>query len=354
MRGPAVALVLGATGVTGEPLVDHLLASGWRVYGVSRRAPRRASEAPDGRYRHLPIDLHERAALHGALRGCRDVTHVFDCASAGAGTARTQALADLLDGLEAEAPGFRNINLLQGMKYYGCHLGPFPTPAREDAPRDAGNLFYYDDEDLIRRRQAGRSWTWTALRPHSVCGYAEGNPLNLALVLAVYASIRCALGEPLWFPASERCFESRFQVMDAGLLARAAVHVGTSPACANNAFNLNNSECFRWRDLWPGLAAFFGRNAAGPGGEPLAAVLERHIGTWQALAARHGLRPFPIERAPAWVRGDYVGPSSRFAAEWDICGDTTKVRQAGFGDRIANETMFVRLFERYRADRVIP
>ena len=138
-------MVLGATGVTGSPLTEHLLASGWRVYGVSRRP----ISAQQTNYCHLGIDINDKLALQGALHNCRDVTHVFDCASAGTGTARVEALANLLDGLEANVPDFRNINLQQGMKYYGCHLGPFPTPAREDAPRIAGNLFYYDDEDLI-------------------------------------------------------------------------------------------------------------------------------------------------------------------------------------------------------------
>ncbi|HUI13625.1 MAG TPA: SDR family oxidoreductase [Xanthobacteraceae bacterium] len=350
MSARGVALVLGATGVTGTPLTEHLLASGWCVYGLSRRP----SGVQDGRYCHLLVDIHDKPALHNALRGCRDVTHVFDCASVGTGTARIEALANLLDGLEANAPDFRNINLQQGMKYYGCHLGPFATPAREDAPRLAGNLFYYADEDLIRRRQAGKPWTWTALRPHSVCGYADGNPLNLALVLAVYCSIRCELAEPLWFPASVRCFESQFQVMDASLLARAALYVATNRPCANNAFNLNNSECFRWRGLWPGVAAYFGLKAEGAGGEPLADFLTRHAGTWNALAARHGLRVFPIERAAAWVRGDYTAPNSRFAAEYDICTDTTKIRQAGFSDAVGNAAMFQRLFTWYRDNRVIP
>ena len=292
--------------------------------------------------------------MHGALRDCRDLTHVFDCASAGTGTARVEALANLLDGLEANAPDFRNIHLQQGMKYYGCHLGPFPTPAREDAPRVAGNLFYYDDEDLIRRRQAGKPWTWTALRPHSVCGYAEDNPLNVALVLAIYGSIRRELAEPLRFPASAGCFESWFQVMDASLLARAALYVSTYAACANSAFNLNNSQCFRWRDLWPGFAAFLGLKAEGPGGEPLAEFLARHVDIWKALAARHGLRAFPIERAAAWVRGDYTAPNSRFATEYDICSDTTKIRQAGYLDTIDNATMFQRLFTCYRENSIIP
>ena len=166
--------------------------------------------------------------------------------------------------------------------------------------------------------------------------------------------MRRELGEPLWFPASGRCFELSFQVMDASLLARAAIFVATNAACANNAFNLNNSACFRWRDLWPGFAAYFGLKAEGPNGSPLAEFLTRNVATWKALTAWHGLRAFPIQRAGAWVRGDYTPPNSRFAAEYDICTDTAKIRQAGFADTIDNAAMFQHLFTRYRENRIIP
>jgi nucleoside-diphosphate-sugar epimerase len=173
-------------------------------------------------------------------------------------------------------------------------------------------------------------------------------------VLAIYASICRELGEPLWFPANRRCFESFFQVMDADLLARAAIYVATNPACSNNAYNVGNSSYFRWRDIWPALATYFRLKAEGPGGEPLSDFLARHEDTWRTIVARHGLNAYPIERAPAWVRGDYAAPNSRFAAEYDICSDTTKIRSAGFSEMIANETMFCRLFDRYRANRIIP
>ena len=34
-----VALVVGASGVTGTPLTEQLALAGWKVYGVSRRVP---------------------------------------------------------------------------------------------------------------------------------------------------------------------------------------------------------------------------------------------------------------------------------------------------------------------------
>lgn len=354
MKEPRAALVLGTSGVTGTPFAEQLLQAGWTVYGVSRTSPRLKTGTPLRQFVHMPIDLQDIAALNSALRAAPDISHVFHCANAGTGAARVQSMENLLDALETNTPRFRNISLLQGMKYYGCHLGPFKTPAREDDPR-VGNIdFYYDEEDLVQQRQAGRSWTWTALRPHSVCGYAAGNPLNLALVLAVYASISRELGEPLRFPASHGCFQSRFQVMDAEMLARAAINVATDPACANGIYNVSNGEAFRWRDLWPAFAGYFGLPAEGPGGPPLADFLAQHRKTWDMLAVRHGLQPFPIDRAPGWVRGDYTAPNSRFSAEYDIVSDIEKFRRTGLSESIGNTEMFLRLFDRYRGERIIP
>lgn len=354
MNGPGVALVLGVTGVTGTPFAEQLLVAGWTVFGVSRRPPDLKPGTPLARFRHLPIDLQDSAAVEAALRSASDVTHVFHCANAGSSEARLQMMRNLLDALERLAPGFRNISLLQGMKYYGCHLGPFRTPAREDDPRPAGNAFYNPEEDLIRRRQPGKSWSWTALRPHSVCGYAGGNPINLAVALAIYGSLRRELGEPFSFPASAACFRSLFQVMDAEMLARAAIHVSTAPACANGVFNVSNGDIFRWRNIWPKLAHFFGLAAEGPGETLLADFFAGHQHTWQRLVSKHGLRAFPFERLPAWVRGDYKAPNSRFAAEYDIIADTVKIRRAGFAEAESSEAMFLRLFQRYRAERIIP
>lgn len=354
MSAPGAALVLGVTGVTGTPFAEQLLEAGWTVYGVSRRRPVLKATAPLEKFKHLPADLEDMQSLQDALRATPDITHVFHCANAGTGTARLRSMTNLLDVLEAAAPRFRNINLLQGMKYYGCHLGPFRTPAREDDPRTADSEYYYDEEDLVRQRQAGKAWTWTALRPHSVCGYAAGNPLNLALVLAVYASICRERGEPLYFPASDACFRSLFQVMDAEGLARAAVHVSTNESCGNNAFNVGNGDIFRWQNLWPAIAASFKLIPKGPGRLPLADFLEQNKAAWNAVAARHGLRAFPIDRAANWVRGDYTLPNSRFACEYDLISDTVKLRQAGFAEAAGSDAMFLNLFARYRADRIIP
>jgi nucleoside-diphosphate-sugar epimerase len=103
MSTPSVALVLGATGVTGTPLAEQLLISGWRVYGVSRRPPLLKPTAPASDFVHLPVDLQDPTALQAALRAHPDIAHIFDCANIGVGAARLQPMTNLLDAVEISA-----------------------------------------------------------------------------------------------------------------------------------------------------------------------------------------------------------------------------------------------------------
>lgn len=67
------ALVVGARGVIGTNLIEHLGGiGGWDVIGLSRRGGTDTATV-----RHLPVDLLEPASLAGITTPLRDVTHVF-------------------------------------------------------------------------------------------------------------------------------------------------------------------------------------------------------------------------------------------------------------------------------------
>ena len=348
------ALIIGASGVTGTPLVEALIESGWRVVAVSRRVPELRSGLETAHLRHLSVDLADGQATRAAFAALSDVTHVFYCANDPRPDVRLRLLSNVLTAIEPAAAHLANVNLMQGTKYYGCHLGPFPVPARETDPRIAGADFYYSEEDFVRVCQYGKRWTWTAVRPHAVCGYAAGNPLNLAVVLAIYGSLCKALGRTLPFPANEACFTARCNVMDANLLARAIIWCSTTSRCVNQAFNVNNGDVFSWRELWPQLAAFFELESAGPDAQSLADFLAAHEKTWCLLSEHHQLRPFPYARVAQWVQGDYRRPNSRLACEYDVHADLGKLRAHGFRERVDTAPMFTRLFARLRSERVIP
>ncbi|MFZ2082090.1 MAG: hypothetical protein WAV38_36640, partial [Xanthobacteraceae bacterium] len=44
-------------------------------------------------------------------------------------------LVNLMDAIETASPDLVHVNLMHGTKWYGNHLGPFKTPAKEDDPR---------------------------------------------------------------------------------------------------------------------------------------------------------------------------------------------------------------------------
>ena len=66
------ALVVGATGITGGNLARYLVASGWTVYGLSRRAEHSGGVIP------LTADLLDADATADALASL-PITHVFYC-----------------------------------------------------------------------------------------------------------------------------------------------------------------------------------------------------------------------------------------------------------------------------------
>ena len=177
------ALIAGATGVVGRNLLRHLLTlDDWDVIAVCRRKP-----DVEGRYEHVAVDLLDRAQTFETLKGPRGVTHVFFSAYIERPTwaemvAPNQTmLVNLMDAIEIASPDLAHVNLMHGTKWYGNHLGPFKTPAKEDDPRHMPPNFYYDQQDLVATRQRGKTWTWSTARPHAICGFATGNPMNLVL-----------------------------------------------------------------------------------------------------------------------------------------------------------------------------
>ena len=258
-------------------------------------------------------------------------------------------LGNLLDAVEPASPELAHINLMQGTKWYGNHLGPFKTPAREDDPRHMPPNFYYDQQDTVAARQRGRRWTWSAARPHAICGFATGNPMNLVMVIAVYAAISKALGMPLRHPGTEANWRALYQCTDAELLARAVTWMATEPRCANEAFNITNGDLIRWENLWPRIARHFGMEVGPRQHIRLAEMMRDKAPVWDRLVAEHGLQPIPYEQVAAWSFGDFV-----FSAGFDIISSMTKARRYGFGEVVDTEEMFLRLFDELRSARVIP
>ncbi len=75
---------------------------------------------------------------------------------------------------------------------------------------------------------------------------------------------------------------------------------------------------------------------------------------WEAMTRKYGLKSFPFERTPDWAQGSFSPPNSRLACEYDFISDTLKVRRSGFSEAIDSEQMFLRMFARFRKEKLIP
>ena len=99
--------------------------------------------------------------------------------------------------------------------------------------------------------------------------------MNMGVTLAVYASICRETNQPFVFPGSEFQWNALTDVTDARLLASHLEWAAITPAAHNVAFNVVNGDVFRWRWLWPQLAAWFGVESAGPN-KPHRAIRDAH------------------------------------------------------------------------------
>ncbi|WP_397517748.1 SDR family oxidoreductase [Rhodococcus oxybenzonivorans] len=346
-----VAVVVGARGVIGGNLIDHLEATGeWDVVGLSRRGG-----LDTDRVRHIAVDLLDERDAADKLGELRDVTHIFYAAYqdrpswAELVAPNVAMLVNTVNALEPMAAGLEHVSLMQGYKVYGAHLGPFKTPARESDPPHMPPEFNVDQQQFLEDRQRGKRWTWSAIRPSVVCGFALGNPMNLALVIAVYATMSKELGVPLRFPGKPGAYTSLIEMTDAGLLAEATVWAATTPECANQAFNINNGDLFRWEEMLPKIADFFELDVAPPLPMSMDVVMADKEPVWKDLVAKHGLKPTPYEDVSSWAFGDFV-----FGWDYDVIADGSKARRLGFHRYVETEQMFLDIFRDLRARRIIP
>jgi nucleoside-diphosphate-sugar epimerase len=346
-----VALVVGARGVIGGNLVEHLSSLGdWQVIGLSRRG---GADRPG--VRHVSVDLLDAGETASKLAGLSHVTHVFYAAYQDRPTfadlvAPNQTmLVNVIDAIEPVAGDLRHVSLMQGYKVYGAHLGPFKTPAREDDPPHMGPEFNVEQQAFLERRQRGAGWTWSALRPSVVCGLALGIPMNLIMVIAVYATISKHLGIPLRFPGKPGAYRSLIEMTDAGLLSRATMWAATDPRAANQAFNINNGDMFRWCEMWPKLADYFGLEVAPPLPMNLETVMADKTSVWDQIVAEHRLAPTPYEQVSSWPFGDAV-----FSWDYDLIADGSKARRLGFHEFVQTDAMFFELLDQLRDRKLIP
>lgn len=348
MDSPHVALVVGASGIIGNAVVEALVQrADWRV----RAMPRTFVDGVES----IRVDLTDPRAAADALKQAADTTHVFYAAlKAGRDLADEEVinagmLQNLLDGLQAVGAPLQRVVHYQGAKVYGVHLGRAVAPFYEDDPRHLAPNFYYAQEDLLRARGDAGALEWAILRPDVVVGDIAGNPMNIVMVMGVFAALSKAAGLPMRFPGSAKTYsECLTQTTDAGWLARASVWAATAPAARNQAFNLVG-EPIRWERIWQRVAAAMEMGVAPPQPFSMADQMPAKAGAWDRLAAQHHLQPVPYGKLVNWAFGDFV-----FNTAFDMISDMGKIRRAGFTEAVQTEATILAALARLRAKRYLP
>jgi len=347
MPSPSV-LIIGASGLVGTAAVEAFARAGWDVTAVSRRHPQVDG---DECFRHVALDLTDRDECRGVLLSAGPFSHVVYAAAyerpglvAGwSDPAQMKTNQDMLRNVIdplADSGRLKHVSLMQGTKAYGVHLHPIPLPAREDAPRDQHENFYWLQEDFLVEVAERRNFDWTILRPVGIVGPSYGTGYCTPPVIGAFAAI-CEHEElPFGFPGGN-IFPAR-QVVDVRLVGDALLWAANSPAAARQHFNLTNGEVFSWQELWPSFAEQFGLTVAEPRPLHLSEFLPAHEGTWRQIAATHRLRDTSLDRVlgQSHFYADYTFGAGATEMTPPALVSDVKIRRAGFGGAMNTEETF--------------
>ena len=349
------ALVAGVSGIVGSATAALLAEQGWLVHGLARRPTGQAGVKP------ISADLRDADATAMALANINPdavfiTTWLRQDSEAENIRINSAMVRNLLDGL-TKPTGLRHVALVTGLKHY---LGPFEaygqgtlpqTPFREEQGRLDVENFYYAQEDEVFSAAARDRFTWSVHRPHTVIGKAVGNAMNMGTTLAVYATICRETGRAFAFPGSAAQWNGLTDMTDAGQLAEHLLWAATTPAAADQAFNVVNGDVFRWSWMWYRIADWFGIEAVPFDGvvRPLEAQMAQDPELWRQIAERESLvEPDLARLASPWHTDADLGRPI------EVVTDMSKSRRLGFTGYRPTHDAFFDLFAGLRAERLIP
>jgi len=400
------ALVAGASGLAGRAMVDHLLnEGGYNVLALARRANDIFQDVEG--VTPLVCDLLDTNSVATALepysinylfytavytgkggvasfepRSHRQVRMLRASMRAMQGPARLAArlapnafynsfhnvagggesdnnrlmIKNVLDACRGNDAPLEHVTLLTGGKYHGHHLGPrfypgYKAPLEEHHPRAPGHNWYYAVEDYVSDSQAeDQTWNFTTLRPSSIMGFATGSPYNLGTSLAVYASIRKHLGEPLLLPADPDAQSVDIEFSPADAIADMMLWSTQEPRCRNEAYNASYGARTCWRDVWQVIADYFDMPAEyAERSQCVGQIARDYPDTWTRMSEQYGTL-YPVFDQVCATR--FL--DQQFIIDWDAGYSPDKSRAHGYSKTVDPRTMFHQLFDNLVEHRVIP
>jgi nucleoside-diphosphate-sugar epimerase len=346
-----VALVVGANGIVGSNMLEHLRKkTKWKLYGLARRPITQTSNVIG-----VVTDLLDESSSSNAIKSIGPVDYLYFSALDVRGTQEDQIIPNLTMLQNAVTPlldplkNLKHICLVHGTKWYGSHLGPYRTPAREGDSRHQGPNFYYDQYDWLTSAQKNRDWSFSTIRPHFINGFNVGNPNNMMAAIGAYAAVQRAQGKPLDFPGTLAAYESLTMVSDVSIVNASMLWASISPHCANHDFNIHNGDYFRWCNVWPMLADALGMSCGKVVTKKLSDYMLEKGSIWDQIVLENGLIPNKIDRIVSWKWADFF-----FRGEWDDMSSMLKARSFGFEQFIDTQEDILAGLARYRSEKILP
>ncbi|PVH84975.1 NAD(P)-binding protein [Cadophora sp. DSE1049] len=373
-----IALVTGGNGITGSAIIEHLARNTtreqWSEIIVTSRSPFKVA-VQDPRIRFVALDFgKDHETLADQMRElCAHVTHAYFSSYvhrddfAKLNKANSALFENFLKALLKIAPGLENVTLQTGGKHYNVHLGPVPSPAREEEPRRKASIdnFYFPQEDALIAAQKGQKWTWNVIRPEAIIGHtSKPNGMNSALTFALFFIVSKELGGEAKMPTNQIYWAGYDDVSDSRLIADLSIFVSTHPRCGNEAFNVTNGDYFTWKYMWPRLAAYFGAKSTSDQeftkpvptiGQPqldfsLAEWAKDKREVWDRICDRTG-KP---EAKATWDAGTWAFQDWVFQRTWSATLSINKARRFGWTGHIDSYKSFTDAFQSFEEIGLIP
>ena len=360
-------LVFGASGVVGGAVLDLFSQQpDWKVTGVSRRKPDASSfsNSAAANLDHVSVDLRDPTSCL-QLQKLNTVTHVvyaalYETPGLWAGwfdeavmEVNRQMLENVMSALIAAKAPLQHVTVIHGGKAYGLVHGRQnqPIPLREPDADRQHKSFYWLQKALIQQLSQQHNFHYTILWPMIIAGAAISVNMNPVALLGVYAAIRDEEGLPLSYPGPAGLNVN--QMTDCRLLAKGCLHVATTKAAWDDAFNIVNGDVVEWRSVWPAIANVVGL-PVGPEEEiDLAAYIAARNDVWKRVVQKQQLHG-PDDVRAFLGESLYYGPMLFTPTPRPIILSGHKLAQTGFRDSDDSEESLVYWFRNLQKRKLLP
>ncbi|CAG9984990.1 unnamed protein product [Clonostachys byssicola] len=385
-----VALIFGASGVTGWAFVNEILndypkKGVWSGVHALTNRPLSAEKAfwpTDDRLTITSrIDLLEGTQENlesklGGIPGIAKVTHVFYLAYK-ANTDNPQEVRENVDMFKRAiiasdnlCPNMEFVVNQTGAKTYGCHLlrnrpNYLVPPFHEDGVKlgepESATLFYYPMLDWLTEYSKNKAWSWAETRPDIIIGFVPNqNWYSLGMALGFFFSLYREIngeGAECPFPGTGDSWLAKSQDSSSDMIARQTLHIALSPDTPKgHAYNVADElapHC--WRDKWPVLCSLFGlKGVKLPEDNPIEVrrYIKENYKRWKEMEKKYGLQSGHADNERVFPGFEYFLITQFDTDRWY---DMSRLyKEAGFTEERSAKQAWGPVFDRMRAAKLIP